>query len=388
MSFIRSLVVLSLLVLSEGSFFVYNGFLNSTLKLGGSARVLRSGVLQLTNKTQIVVGHAFHPAPIRLKTPQNRSFSFSTTFVFSIRPEYPGQGGHGFAFAVTPFPDLPGAFPREYLGLLNGSTIGNKSNHLFAVEFDTVENASPFKESNGNHVGIDVNSLVSADSADPGMDLKSGRNIQAWIDVRDAGSSHRVEVFVALAGGEKPRRPLLSTAVDLGGVVEDDVYVGFAASTGLLSSEHWILGWSFASNGTVAAELELEYVGSGERGDGRVFITVLSVGFGMVVCVVVVVVLLIRRRLLRFDRWAECGPRKFTYSELKEATKNFKELLGSGGFGKVYRYLIHITEFLFWVAINYLLKGKILKDELGIINIDLGGILDVILHFGNKTVIF
>ncbi|GLJ38895.1 hypothetical protein SUGI_0792940 [Cryptomeria japonica] len=232
MSFIRSLIILSLLLLAEGSAFVYNGFRSSTLKLGGSARILKSGVLQITNKTQVVLGHAFHSSPIHLN---NQSFSFSTTFVFSIRPQ--------------------------------------------------------------------------------------------------------VRVFLALSGESKPRRPLLSAAIDLRGVVQDNVYVGFSASTGLLSSAHLILGWSFSTNGS-AAELELPNFGTGERGATRVVIIVSSVGFAMVVCLIMLS-LFMRRRLARFDQWAECGPRKFTYSELKDATKNFKELLGSGGFGKVYRGVLN-----------------------------------------------
>ncbi|KAH7426668.1 hypothetical protein KP509_10G011300 [Ceratopteris richardii] len=47
-----------------------------------------------------------------------------------------------------------------------------------------------------------------------------------------------------------------------------------------------------------------------------------------------------RRKRLAIVKTPEAGLRAFTYSELQIATKNFKEKLGSGGFGTVYRGFI------------------------------------------------
>ncbi|KAH9316567.1 hypothetical protein KI387_025194, partial [Taxus chinensis] len=333
----RFVIVISLAVFfqahTRATQFVYKGFHGGGgLKLSGSADILSSGLLQLTDFKTRVLGHAFHPYPLHFK---NHTFSFSTTFVFSIDPEHPDLGGHGMAFVITPFPDLPGAFPGQFLGLLNSSTMGKAFNHLFAVEFDTVRNFQ-LEDIDDNHVGIDLNTLVSVASAQPEVCLKCGENIQAWIDVNDAGSNHKVDVFVAIAGSGKPSRPLLSAAIDLSAVIlKGDMYVGFSAGTGLLSSKHRVMGWSFNTNGS-AADLVLP---PGKRGRQLVII-VPSVALAALFCGLVSVLVLRRRRLRdsEVEEWElELAPRRFTYSELEVATKGFKELLGSGGFGRVYR---------------------------------------------------
>ena len=73
-------------------------------------------------------------------------------------PEYAKLWGHGLAFTISPTKETPGALPSQYLGLLNNTDLGNFTNHIFAVEFDTVQDF-------GCHVGIDINSLVSNKSA-------------------------------------------------------------------------------------------------------------------------------------------------------------------------------------------------------------------------------
>lgn len=75
---------------------------------------------------------------------------------------------------------------------MNASDFGNVSNHVFAVDFDTVQDFE-FGDINDNHVGINLDSLVSnasanasyfiqGDSREEGFNLKIGRIIQAWID--------------------------------------------------------------------------------------------------------------------------------------------------------------------------------------------------------------
>ncbi|CAI9761996.1 unnamed protein product [Fraxinus pennsylvanica] len=72
------------------------------------------------------------------------------------KPEYPGLSGHGIAFVLAPTRGLPGAFGSQYLGLFNSTNNGNSSNHVFAVELDTILN-DEFLDINSNHVGIDIN---------------------------------------------------------------------------------------------------------------------------------------------------------------------------------------------------------------------------------------
>lgn len=61
---------------------------------------------------------------------------------------------------VAPSTVLPGAALEVYLGDLGPTTNGNPANHVFAVEFDTVLDLE-MNDTNDNHIGVDVNSLIS-----------------------------------------------------------------------------------------------------------------------------------------------------------------------------------------------------------------------------------
>ena len=132
--------------------------MGTNITLNGNAEIQKTGILKLTNETSRLMGHAFYNSPFQFKNSTNgKAFSFSTSFAFAIVPEYPKLGGHGLAFTVASSKDLK-ALPSQYLGLLNASDLGNFTNHLFAVEFDTVQDFE-FGDINDNHVGIDINSL-------------------------------------------------------------------------------------------------------------------------------------------------------------------------------------------------------------------------------------
>ena len=71
----------------------FNGFkgvdVASNLSLKGAAQIQDNGVLQLTNKTQRLLGHAFYSNPIQFKnSTDGKAFSFSTAFAFAMVPEY------------------------------------------------------------------------------------------------------------------------------------------------------------------------------------------------------------------------------------------------------------------------------------------------------------
>lgn len=64
-----------------------------------------------------------------------------------------------------------------------------------AVEFDTMLDPS-VGDVNGNHVGIDVGSVVSVASVDgfsKGIDLKAGRLLTAWIEYRSGEDMIKVK---------------------------------------------------------------------------------------------------------------------------------------------------------------------------------------------------
>lgn len=335
--------------------FVYSGFTGAPLALDGTATITPSGLLELTNGTAQLKGHAVHPAPMRFqRTPGGPVRSFSASFVFGIIPPYSDLSGHGIVFFVGR-DSFATALPSQYLGFLNSSNNGNFTNHVFGVELDTIR-STEFDDPNDNHVGIDVNSLTSANASNAGyyddstgafhnLTLISAKPMQVWVDYD--GETAQVNVFLAPLRTPKPTRPLVSSAQNLSGVVVDPAYVGFSSATGTVRSEHYVLGWSFAMDGPapdidIASLPKLPRFGPNPR--SKVLEVVLPIATAAsVLGVVAVVVALVRRRLkyaeLREDWEVEFGPHRFTYKDLFRATEGFKTkmLLGAGGFGRVYR---------------------------------------------------
>ncbi|KAI8539855.1 hypothetical protein RHMOL_Rhmol09G0215600 [Rhododendron molle] len=139
--------------------------LNGYLKLDGTAKLRSNGLFTHNDYESQAKGHAFSNFPIQFKNSSNASvISFSTTFIFAIVPEYPKLSGHRIAFIISPNKEIPGALPSQYLGLFNETNMGSSSNHIFAVELDTVY-SSEFDNVNDNHVGIDINGLDPIKSA-------------------------------------------------------------------------------------------------------------------------------------------------------------------------------------------------------------------------------
>lgn len=311
------------------------------ISLNGGAEIGKNGILRLTNDTLRVLGHAFYSSPIHFKKGNDSKVSsFSTSFAFATIPEYPELGGHGFAFTISPSKDLADTYPSQYLGLLNPKDVGNFSNHLFAVEFDTVQDFE-FGDINDNHVGIDLNSMVSNKSVPAGLYLKSGKVIQSWIDYDS--SQNQLEVRLS-SSSAKPSSPILSYELDLGRILEDSMYVGFSSSTGLLASWHYILGWSFMIDGE-AKSLDLEKLPSlpEPKQSQKALIVGVSLSAAFLATGAIVVAIYVVRKIKSADvieAWeVDVGPHRFPYQELKQATKGFKDkqLLGFGGFGRVYK---------------------------------------------------
>lgn len=348
-----SFILLSIPALSQQDGFIYTRFNqpNNNISLTGVATVTGRGILQLTNQTRRLMGHAFYSSPFQFKNSSNASaFSFSTCFAFAIIPEYQKLGGHGFAFTISHSMDFNTALPSQYLGLLNASDVGNFSNHLFAVEFDTVQDFE-FGDINDNHVGIDINSLVSNksaavayftdDSEKQDLNLKNGKVILAWVEYDS--SSNLVNVTLS-PSSSKPKLPLFSYYLDLSAILKESMYVGFSASTGLLSSSHYILGWSFKMNGE-AESIDLDSLPllPGIKKTRKEFVVTISVLVVVLSLLSIFVAIYVYRKIRNADvieSWElGIGPHRYSHLELKKATGNFKdsELLGQGGFGQVYK---------------------------------------------------
>ncbi|KAK9124593.1 hypothetical protein Sjap_014195 [Stephania japonica] len=272
-------------------------------------------------------------------------------------------GGHGFSFMISPMKELPGASSSHYLGLFNSSNDGDPRNHVFAVEFDTVNGLGAFGDISSNHVGIDINGLTSNISADASyyigengnskedVDLESGKPIRVWVDYD--GVHEIVNVTVAPLHMPRPTRPLLSNKYDLSAVLKDQMFVGFSASTAKLSSSHYILGWSFRLNGTAQdfTVSSLPTPPSVVTPSNTIKIVNIVVPVVSVMLFITVVALLCmyrsrwRRLAETLEDWELDCPHRFRYKDLHLATKGFKqsEVIGIGGFGEVYKGVLPTT---------------------------------------------
>ncbi|KAJ8747148.1 hypothetical protein K2173_001705 [Erythroxylum novogranatense] len=347
----------TLVAVAQDLSFIYNGFKSSAdLSLDGVASFTSSGLLMLTNETKQEKGHAFYPKPVTFKTSSNSSaFSFSTSFVFGIVSEYPKLASHGLAFVIAPTRSLPGSSASQYLGLFNETNNGKVTNHVFAVELDTA--AWPeFSDINDNHVGFDINSLRSVKSTPAGyyadhggkftnLSLVSGKPMQVWVDYD--GIRKQINATLAPIHVDKPTTPLLSMDYDLSPILSDTSYLGFSSATGAVETSHCILGWSFKMNGQAQA-LEISQLPKLPRFGPKKAPEFLTIGIPVISVILVIVaasgVAYFIRRKRKFaeevEDWElDYGPHRFKYRDLYIATKGFreKELIGVGGFGRVYK---------------------------------------------------
>jgi len=368
-TFLRSLHFLILLYVSniplafaqDENQFLYNGFKQAKLHLDGIAAIHGNGLLQLTNISYRQRGNAFYQFPIKFNTTSSTlasSLSFSTNFVFAMVPQMQNFGGHGIAFTISPTRDFTYATPNHYLGLFNSSNNGLPTNHILAIELDAAENPE-FGDIDKNHVGIDVNGLKSVESASAtyfskeegkniSLEFTSGNPMHLWIDYDEA--EKLLNVTLAPTRIPKPNRPLLSTSIDLSQILLESMYVGFSASTGTLTSDQYILGWSFNKSGP-AQSLEISRLPPVPQQRKRKEKPSLVIMTSLVAVALVLIIVaggaayILRRKKyeeLREDWEEEHGPHRFSYKNLHKATKGFKhtELLGEGGFGKVYRGIL------------------------------------------------
>ncbi|KMT11060.1 hypothetical protein BVRB_5g111480 [Beta vulgaris subsp. vulgaris] len=361
--FLKLLCAFSLLLLTftfaQQTEFFFNDFskAGSNIILDDSAKLIKHGhdsIIQLTNTSQRVIGHAFYASQIKLKETRNGSvLAFSTAFTLGTVPEFKQLGGHGMAFVISPSKKiLDNALPSQYLGLFNAANLGNISDHIFAVEFDTVKDFE-YGDIDDNHIGIDLNSLVSnfsvpatyilENSTKVNVTMKAGYTIQAWVDY-DA-ENHLINVTIS-PFGTKPRIPLISYKYDLSQLFEENMYVGFAASTGLLASSHYVLGWSFNMSGPAESlpmlSLPPRPNSNSSKHKATLAIAVsISVSIFLITVVfgVIYLIIRIRDRDIIEDWELKIGPHRYPYHELRDATRGFreKELLGRGGFGRVYK---------------------------------------------------
>ncbi|XP_059631522.1 probable L-type lectin-domain containing receptor kinase VI.1 [Cornus florida] len=211
------------------------GFNQTNLILDGFATIIpQSGALELTNKSSTnyilvfekvpkddnqggyVLAFTLSPSPqfagaegdhylgifnsTNDGNPSNHTFDvgFNTINGHKEAPDTPvpkdvNRGGYGLVSILSPSPQFPGAEGDHYLGIFNSTNDGNPSNHIFAVEFDTIDGHTEAPDTPGNHIGININSMASVASepvsyhfshiaVKEGVRLESEKPIQAWIE--------------------------------------------------------------------------------------------------------------------------------------------------------------------------------------------------------------
>ncbi|XP_076903235.1 L-type lectin-domain containing receptor kinase S.1-like [Bidens hawaiensis] len=342
--------------------FLFNSFTSTTnLTLSHDARI-QPPVIRLSNDSnQWSIGRAFYQTPIQITQPSSNTLTvFSTQFVFSILPEISSSPGFGITFVLSNVTDPPGAVGGQYLGVFSNS--GARSGApapLIAVEFDTGVN-DEFNETNGNHVGIDLNSPESEVYVDAGyynstgsfipINMRSGQNIHAWIEFN--GPRSEINVTIAPAGMSRPVRPLLTYRDPIiANYVSPQMYVGFSSGKTTWVEAQRVLAWSFSDTGVarninttnLPVFLPQSESNSGLSTGAIVGVVCGSVGFFLCLLGVCGYVWLKKRNESKEDEvedWElEYWPHRYDYEELKTATNGFSkdQILGAGGFGKVYK---------------------------------------------------
>ncbi|CAA0410824.1 putative L-type lectin-domain containing receptor kinase II.1 RLK-Pelle-L-LEC family [Arabidopsis thaliana] len=349
----------------DGDQFVYYDFRNADLNLDGMANT-DHGPLHLTNNTNTGTGHAFYNIPIKFTASSLSSFSFSTEFVFAIFPVEKSTNGHGMAFVVSPTKDLRSdGSANSNLGIFNRGNDNKTTTHILAVELDTTKNSESF-DKGSNDVGIDINSIVSVESADASyfnarkgknisLPLASGKSILVWIDYD--GIEKVLNVTLApvqtpkpdspyFSSFIKPKVPLLSRSINLSEIFTETMYVGFSGSTGSVKSNQYILGWSFKQGGK-AESLDISRLSNPPPSPKRFPLKeVLGATISTIAFLTLggIVYLYKKKKYAEvLEQWEkEYSPQRYSFRILYKATKGFREnqLLGAGGFGKVYKGIL------------------------------------------------
>ncbi|MCL7036839.1 hypothetical protein MKW94_030214 [Papaver nudicaule] len=287
---------------------------------------------------------------------------FETHFSFSMKGLSITSYGDGITFFLAPNGTyLPTDSAGGYLGLLNSKARVN-STQIVAVEFDSFQN---FWDPSSDHVGINVNSVISQATVTWNHSMKDGRTANAW--VRYNSITKNLTVYLSYADNPVfSRNPSVFHIVDLREVLPEWIIVGFSASTGDSVETHNILSWKFNST------LDIKNRKKNKEKSKIVSVAGLVVGVSLLSCGIgfALFIWLKKRRsssnfedeAANFDMSLDdefdkgMGPKKFSYGELVNATNNFNRggKLGEGGFGGVYKGLLSDT----YVAVKRVSKGS------------------------------
>ncbi|CAO2186838.1 unnamed protein product [Urochloa humidicola] len=335
--------------------------------------------IELTKDTTWSTGKIVHGQPVRLwDNSTGKVASFTSNFTFAIKPRNDTPQGDGMAFFLLPYtPSVPQDCDAGFLGVFTNPR--NPANSYFppavAVEFDTFKNEWD-PNNTVNHIGVDVNNISSvAYTALP--DGCFNQTMSAWIryDANASTLSATLRLDDHLPGQGRLYNVTATVDFKEAGLPEDAA-VGLSATTGDFVEGHQILSWSFQSTLTTSVAAVPDARRHGSPSSTRVFESKTSktkgirliaapASAGMVMLLMVAAWLGYREYVKRkmpeepkdagtppvdgdmddeFEKGT--GPRKFSYSQLSQATCGFSDdkKLGEGGFGSVYRGFLQDQE--------------------------------------------
>ncbi|KAE8008291.1 hypothetical protein FH972_004813 [Carpinus fangiana] len=345
---------------------------NSSIKYDRNAFV-KDSVIQITGDRAIpkAVGRATYFEPMHLWDKASRNLTdFTTNFTFVIDSQDNTHYGDGLAFFLAPSGSIsipPNVSEGGAMGLTNDHEPLNSTNNPFvAVEFDIFSNSPNGWDPPGEHVGIDINSMLSkATKSWNGSRtlIMEGKINEARISYNS--TSHNLSVLFTGLENNATVWQSLSYNLDLRVHLPEYVTFGFSAATGSSSAIYKIHTWDFRSS--------LEDVVTNQRKKNNLGLAIgLGVGGPFLVAGLALILLGLwkkrnRRRTdeeLALDRCMDeefqkgIGPKRFSFNELARATNNFsdEEKLGQGGFGGVYKGFLRDSNT--FVAVKRVSKGS------------------------------
>ncbi|KAF2296572.1 hypothetical protein GH714_000281 [Hevea brasiliensis] len=276
---------------------------------------------------------------------------------------------------------------RETLRVMRCTAVLKPQDSFVAVEFDTSSDLS-LSDISSNHIGIDVNTVVSfasVDAVEEGIDLKSGRQITAWVEYTDA--TKLVQVWVSYSQ-IRPSNPVLQARIDLSEYVKEYMHVGFSASNGQGSAFHIVDHWRFKTYGSPSSVSPMDTTEGGDclmcysedsgvngnstpsdLNEKRTNMREIALGLGGLAAFVLSMATVIffvmrkkrgigrRKRKVQIRR-GQRGPTRFSIAEIKSATMGFhrNRVVGEGASATIYKGSLPSTGA---VAIKRFNKGEI-----------------------------
>ncbi|XP_009794260.1 L-type lectin-domain containing receptor kinase IX.1-like [Nicotiana sylvestris] len=347
-----------------------------------------NGVIQLTKNqldrgSGVSIGRATYFKTLHLWDKASGNLTdFTTHFSFSINSQGRTAYGDGLAFFLAP---AGSRIPENTtiggsLGLtIDTQQLNTSNNHFVAVEFDTFKN---WYDPQGDHVGIDINSMQSVVNSTWLSSIPNGNRTDAWISYNSTSKNLTVVFTGFRANSTVTVQQSLSHNLDLREYLPERVTFGFTGATGGLFALQSISSWNFTSSLEINDNITDPGVAlpipkpEETPSKSKLGLVIGLVSGGCVLVAVSVLVLFVfwRKRKLREDEDADdddsfdssmadefersTGPKKFLYGELARCTNNFaqEEKLGEGGFGGVYKG--YLKEPNSYVAVKRVSRGS------------------------------